>query len=66
MKQRSRSSKLQLNLALRNPAPLEVPAGKERELALALAELLLTAADDANQVPAQAGEGGNNEPEVDS
>lgn len=55
-----------MNLALRQPAPAEVPAGKERELALALAELLLTAADEVAQVPAQAEEGGNNESKVNS
>jgi hypothetical protein len=57
---------MQLNLALRHPVPTEVPAGKERELNLALAELLLTAAEDAFRDPIPAKEGGSNESEADS
>jgi hypothetical protein len=66
MNHQSKPRKLQLNLELHHPAPTEVPAGKERELALALAELLLSAADEVSQVTAQREEGGNNESKVDS
>jgi hypothetical protein len=66
MKHQSKPPKVQLNLALRHPVPTQAPAGKERELALALAELLLTAADEVSRVPAQTEEGGNNESKVDS
>jgi hypothetical protein len=66
MNHQPKSAKLQLNLELRQPAPTEVPAGKERELALALAELLLTAAEELAHPAVQAETGGDHESKVNS
>jgi hypothetical protein len=66
MNHQPKSAKLQLNLDLRQPVPTEVPVGKEKELALALAELLLTAANELVHAAAQAETGGDHESKVNS
>ena len=53
----------QLNLPLLNLAPATLPTGKHKELALALVELLVSAAN--NESAALAAQGGEDESEVD-
>jgi hypothetical protein len=65
MKHQPKSITPQLNLALRQPERAEVPSGRERELELALAELLLRAAEEMAKTVSQA-QGGDNESKVDS
>lgn len=60
MKSQPKCPFAQLNLALQDPAPIALPAGKDQELIQALIELLLSAAS----APAAA-EGGNDEPQAD-
>ena len=55
----------QLNLALGCQERTEVDSGKEKELELALAELLLSAAEQVATTIAQV-RGGSNEPKADS
>ena len=55
----------QLNLALGQQERAEVASGKEKELELALAELLLSAAEQMAETVAQV-RGGNNESKTDS
>jgi hypothetical protein len=59
---RPQSSGLQLNLPLINTPAAAVPEGKQKELALALVELLISGFQDSVQSPAT---GGGNEPEAD-
>ena len=60
---RPQSSGLQLNLPLINTPAAAVPEGKQKELALALVELLISGFQDGVQSPAT---GGGNEPEADN
>ena len=55
----------QLNLALKRQERAAVASGKEKELELALAELLLSAAEQVAKNVAQV-RGGNNESKTDS
>jgi hypothetical protein len=55
----------QLNLALGHQERAKIASGKEKELELALAELLLSAAEQVTETVAQV-RGGNNESETDS
>jgi hypothetical protein len=61
MKQQPRPRNLQLNLPLLDLTQAELPANEQRELALALTELLLSAAGES-AVPQP---GGDDEPEAD-
>lgn len=63
MKQSERPPHLQLNLSLRNTLATAIPDGKQRELTLALAELLLGAAGAGAQAQAN---GGDDESETDA
>jgi hypothetical protein len=63
MKQPQRSPRLQLNLSLRNTSATAIPAVKQRELTLALVELLLGAAGEGAQAQAN---GGDDESETDA
>jgi len=54
----------QLNLPLLNLAPEMLPTGKDKELALALVELLISAANNESAA-ARAAQGGGDEFEVD-
>lgn len=56
MKQPERPPHLQLNLSLRNASATAIPAGKQRELTLALVELLIGAAGERVQPQADGGE----------
>lgn len=61
MKQEPKPPNLQRNLPLLDLTPAELPVGKQRDLALALVQLLLSAASES-AVPQT---GGDDEPEVD-
>ncbi len=65
MKRQPKSITPQLNLALSQQERAEVPSGNERELELALAELLLRAAAQMAKTAGQA-RGGDNESKADS
>jgi hypothetical protein len=60
MKQQANQLGWQLNLPLFNPTPLELPLDKQRELALALAEMLL---DVASEIVTSRPTGGEDESE---
>lgn len=62
MKPEAKLQKLQLNLPLLDLRPAELPRDKGRELAQALAELLLSAAIESTS---EQTEGGEDECEVD-
>ena len=61
MKKATPARETQLNLALVNATPATVPVDKERELALALVELLLSKFQENIPKPSA---GGENEPEA--
>jgi len=63
MKTQPKPTHDQLNLPLLNLAPTALPVGKDKELALALVELLVRAASSQSAVPL-AKHGGANESEV--
>ena len=63
MKQPQRSPHLQLNLSLLNASATAIPDGKQRELTLALVELVLGAAGEGGQAQAN---GGDDESETDA
>jgi hypothetical protein len=63
MKQPHRPPHLQLNLSLLNASATAIPDGKQRELTLALVELLLGAAGEGAQAQTK---GGDNESETDA
>ncbi len=65
MKRQPKSITPQLNLALRQQERVEVSSGREKELELALAELLLRAAEEMAKTVSQA-QGGDNESKADS
>ena len=56
MKQPAKSLHLQLNLSLLNASATAVPDDKQRELTLALAELLISAAGEGVEPQANGGE----------
>jgi hypothetical protein len=60
MKQQPKTPNLQRNLALLDLTPAELPVGKQRDLALALVQLLLSAATES-AVPQT---GGDDEPQA--
>jgi hypothetical protein len=62
VKKRSHGKGLQLNLLLREESVMAVPESKQKELALALVELLISGYRDS--IPSAAA-GGENEPEAD-
>jgi hypothetical protein len=61
MKRPAEMSHLQLNLSLLNASATVVPDGKQRELTLALVELLISAAGEGVNPQAN---GGGDEPET--
>jgi len=61
MKQQPKPPNLQLHLPLLDLTPVKLPTDKQRELALVLAELLMSAASES-AVPQT---GGDDEPEAD-
>lgn len=63
MKEPERPPHLQLNLFLRNTRATAIPDGKQRQLTLALVELLLGAAGEGAQAQAK---GGDDESETDA
>ncbi|MGO9113244.1 MAG: hypothetical protein ACLP9L_28765 [Thermoguttaceae bacterium] len=62
MKRSAMPTNMQFNLPLLDVPAAALPANKQRELDLALVELLLSAAQESAGLPAQ---GGGNEPEAD-
>jgi hypothetical protein len=64
MKSQPKPTYDQLNLPLLKLVPVALPAGKDKELALALVELLVKAANSHSFAPL-AKKGGANESEVD-
>lgn len=64
MKSQPKPTHDQLNLPLQHLAPIALPVGKDKELALALVELLVRAANSPS-AGALAKKGGANESEVD-
>jgi hypothetical protein len=56
MKEPERPLHLQLNLSLLNVSATAIPDGKQRELTLALVELLIGAAGEDDEPPANGGE----------
>ena len=63
MKQPEPPPHLQLNLSLWNASPTTIPDSKQRELTLALVELLLGAAGEGVKAPPN---GGDDESETDA
>lgn len=63
MKKPTRRPGLQLNLPLLNDPAAAVPESKQKELALALVELLISGFRD--NIPGPAAAGGGDEPEAD-
>ena len=56
MKQQPKPNVLQMNLPLADLATADLPADKQRDLALALVELLLSAANTGGVRPSKGGE----------
>jgi hypothetical protein len=56
MKEPERPPHLQLNLSLLKASAIAIPEGKQRELTLALVELLIGAAGEDDKPPANGGE----------
>ena len=63
MKRPAIRTNMQFNLALPDALAAALPGNKQRELDLALVELLISAARESAGRP---GQGGGNEPEVDN